>query len=359
MAEKIKIGIIGCGGIWLWGHSPEFEKLDDFEIVAVCDIKIEKAKAAAELVGISEDFAFENYEDLLKVEGLQAIDICTPNYLHSVIAVKALNAGIHVFCEKPDAVSVEEAVKMKEASEKNNKLLMVMRNNRFRPSSTFLKKYIEDGKLGDIYTARCGWRRRRGIPGKGGWFTNKTQSGGGPLIDLGVHMIDLSMWLMGNPKPVAVSGCTYTKFAEDTSQADSEHSAYGEKLTDGVFDVEDMAFGFIRFENGASMQIEFSWASNIEKEIFFVDLRGDKAGAYIRANDDTLKIFGEENGTTFDLQPHVKGNEFSNHGRNLKNFADVLNKKAEPIYTPEQGVDMINILEAMYRSAKEGREIRI
>ncbi len=153
---------------------------------------------------------------------------------------------------------------MKAAAEKNGKVLMVMRNNRYMQVSTFMKKYINDGKMGEIYAARCGWQRRRGIPGKGGWFTTKAQSGGGPLIDLGVHMIDLTMWLMGSPKPVSVTGCTYTKFA-DNDVSDSVNSTFGEKMADGTFDVEDLATGFIRFDNGASLSIEFSWASNIEK----------------------------------------------------------------------------------------------
>ena len=138
---------------------------------------------------------FTDYKELLKAEGLDAVDICTPNYLHSIIAVDALHAGLHVFCEKPDAVSVEEALKMGQAAKETGKTLMVMRNNRFHTASQYLKKYIADGKAGEIYAGRCGWQRRRGIPGKGGWFTTKAQSGGGPLIDLGVHMIDLSIWL--------------------------------------------------------------------------------------------------------------------------------------------------------------------
>ena len=146
--------------------------------------------------------SFTDYRDLLEVEGLDYVDICTPNYLHSVIAVDALNKGLHVLCEKPDAVSVEEAEKMKAAAEASGKHLMVIRNNRHRVTAKYLKEFINDGRMGEIYCGRCGWQRRRGIPGKGGWFTTKAQSGGGPLIDLDVHMIDLAIWLMGNPVPV-------------------------------------------------------------------------------------------------------------------------------------------------------------
>ncbi len=206
-----------------------------------------------------------------------------------------------------------------------------------------------------MYAARCGWIRRRGIPGKGGWFTTKNQSGGGPLIDLGVHMIDLTLWLMGNPAPVAVSGCTYEKFAHSTV-SDSVHCAFGNAREDGVFDVEDLAMGFIRLENGACMQIEFSWASNIEKEQRFIELRGSEAGAAWSSLDDTLKIFGEAYGKTIDFLPRVK-NDHQGHAENIRHFTDVILGKAEPVFVPGEGVHMMKILEGMYRSAKTGREV--
>ena len=353
--KKLKIAMIGAGGIARNAHASAYEKMKNVEIVGVCDIIEERAKKLADRLGAP--FYCTDYHDVFKLEGLDAVDICTPNYLHSIIAVEALNSGLHVFCEKPDAVSVAEAAKMKEAAEKNNRVLMVMRNNRYMEVSTHLKKYVEDGNMGEIYAARCGWQRRRGIPGKGGWFTTKEQSGGGPLIDLGVHMIDLAIWLMGNPTPVAVSGCTYSKFANN-DVSDSANSAYGDKNESGTFDVEDLAMGFIRFDNGACMQIEFSWASNIEAEQRFVELRGTKAGAVWNSLDDKLKIFTEEYGQTVDVLPNIQA-KLSGHAANLRHFADVLLNGAEPIFVPQQGYDMIKILEGFYRSAAEGREIAL
>jgi predicted dehydrogenase len=168
-------------------------------------------------------------------------------------------------------------------------------------------------------------------------------------------MIDLALWFMGNPKPVAVSGSTYTKFAE-TELADSEHSAFGSKQAGGVFDVEDLAAGFIRFANGATLQIEFSWASNIEQETRFVELRGTKSG-FSLINED-LKLFTEIEGTLCDIQPQIakKGN---GHGDNIHHFVDVVMGRSKPIFEPEQGVDMINILNAIYESAKLGKEVRL
>lgn len=353
MKKKIKIAIIGCGGI-ANTHANQYAKLtDEFEIVAACDIISEKAEAYAKKHGVSKTFV--NYKDVLDIPELDAIDICTPNYLHSIIAVDALNKGINVLCEKPDAVSVKEAEKMKAAADKNGKLLMVIRNNRFLVQSQYLKKYIEEGNFGKIYAGRCGWQRRRGIPGKGGWFTTKEQSGGGPLIDLGVHMIDLTMWLMGNPTPIAVSGNTYCEFANN-DVSESIDSSFGEKKADGTFDVEDLAMGYIRFDNGACLQIEFSWASNVEQDDKFLELRGTKAGASFHSTDNILKIFTEQYGKTVDVIPNFS-NEIHGHLGNLKNFAAVLRGEAEPVFRPEQGINMIKILEAIYESARTGKEV--
>ncbi len=358
--KKVKIAVIGVGGIARGNHLPGYMKMDNVEIVAVCDILEDRAKAIAEQFNVPAYYT--DYKDVLKIEGLDAVDICTPNKLHSIIAVEALEAGLNVFCEKPDAVNVEEAEKMKAAAEKSGKLLMVMRNNRFWLTSEFLKKYIEDGKMGDIYAARCGWRRRRGIPGKGGWFTTKEMSGGGPLIDLGVHMIDLAIWLMGSPRPVAVSGSTFTKFA-NSDAADSVHSQFGDAKEDGIFDVEDLAMGFIKFDNGACMQIEFSWASNIEAEQTFVHLYGDKAGSsWVNkwSNDAgrSLKIFTEENGSTVDFIPNINNSTgIQIHEANLRHFVDCLLNGTEPIFKVQEGVDMIKILEGMYKSAETGKEV--
>ena len=355
MMKKLKIAVIGCGGIAKNAHFPAYLKMDDVEIVAFCDVILERAQAAVEL--FRTGVAYADYREALKHPDLDAIDICTPNLYHSEIAVAALNAGLHVFCEKPDAVSVEECMKMKAAAEKSGKILMVMRNNRYLATSTYLKSFIADGKMGEIYAGRCGWQRRRGIPGRGGWFTTKALSGGGPLIDLGVHMIDLSIWLMGNPKPVAVSGCTYCKFA-DSDISDSVNSDFGDRIENGVFDVEDLAMGMIRFDNGACLQIEFSWASNVEKEEFFVELRGTKAGSKWTSSSG-LNLYTEEYGKTVDMHPHSGAQTVMPHEANLRHFADVLLRGATPMFTPDQGLDMIGILEAMYRSAELGQEVRL
>ena len=342
----LKFGMIGVGKICQGCHLPAYEKLEksnDVKVVALCDINEERLKEVGKRFPDAK--LYTSYREMIESEELDAVDICTPNNIHSEAAVFALEHGVHVMCEKPDAVSVVEAEKMKNAAEKSGKTLMVMRNNRYRPSTKFLKQYIAEGKMGEIYAGRCGWIRRRGIPGWGGWFTDKAQAGGGPLIDLGVHIIDLSMYLMGNAKPVTVSGCTYLKFP---------HTSYSK------IDVEDLAMGFIRFDNGACLQIEFSWASNIPGDQMFVELRGTKAGSRMSGIDRKFEIYTEECGVNTNVYPSLDDhNCMPHHEANIRHFVDVLNGKAEPDFTPEQGLNMVKILEALYKSAELGHEIQL
>ncbi|ALS28001.1 oxidoreductase [Paenibacillus sp. 32O-W] len=352
--QKLKLGIIGAGGIFKYVHGPAWAQHPEVEFTAVCDVNRERAEEAAKQYNIPH--VYTDYRDLLAHDEIDIVDICTPNLYHSPYTVAALEAGKHVLCEKPDAVSPEEAVKMAETAERTGKTLIVMRNNRFSAAARYMKKFIEQGHMGEIYTGRCGWLRRRGIPGKGGWFTTKELSGGGPLIDLGVHFIDLAVWLMGNPRPVSVVGATYTKFA-DTDISDSEHSRFGEKQDQGTFDVEDLATGFIRFDNGASLQIEFSWASNVEEEVTFYELRGTKAGANFR--NGQLKLITEVEGKMWNVNPELHTHHVGDHANNINHFVDVVQGRTQPIFTPQQGVEMIKILSAIYESARTGREVRL
>jgi len=350
----MKVGIVGSGNIFRNAHSTGWTTSPHVELVAICDVRKEAAEALAQQFGIPR--VYTDYREMFEHEELDAIDICTPNVFHSEVAVAALDKGLHVFCEKPDAINPTEAQKMADAAERSGKILMVMRNNRFTPASQFLNKYIARGYMGDIYTGRTGWIRRRGIPGRGGWFTTKALSGGGPLIDLGVHMIDLAIWMMGNPKPVAVSGATYTKFAH-TTMSDSVHSQFGSAQSDGIFDVEDLASGYIRFANGATLQIEFSWASNIEEEQKFLELRGSAAGCSL-INDD-LKLMTEIEEVLCDITPRLSKKDVRPHAQNIHHFIDCVLGKAEPIIKSEDGVDMIKILSAIYESAEIGAEVRL
>lgn len=341
MSKKLKMAIIGCGGIANGAHASNYEVIDNIEIVALCDIIPERTAAMkAKFKCCANAWECTDYMDIVNSPDVEAVDICTPNYLHAPIAIAALNAGKHVLTEKPDAMTVAEVEAMKEASEKSGKVLMAMRNNRFTPAALYAKKAIAEDEYGRFYAGRCGWIRRRGIPGDGSWFADKSKSGGGPLIDLGVHMIDLAIFLMGSPKPVSVSGSTFCEIAN-------------QKEKGGLFNVEDLAMGFIKFDNGACLHIDFSWATNIEKESRFVELRGTKAG--IKIEDDVLSICGEKYGTPYNEYPKPRG-EYG-HCVAIRHFADVVLNGADPIFVPQQGVDMIKILNAIYQSAETGKEV--
>jgi len=363
-SKKLKIGIVGCGGIMRWAHLPAYAKMDNVEIVALCDIlpnKMDEVKTLCKEKYNSDILenakCYTDFYEFIQNPEIESIDICTPNYLHAPFAIRAFELGKNVFSEKPDSVSVEDVMKMKEASEKAGKLLMVMRNNRHEGSSKYLKKHIEKGEFGELYCGRCGWVRRRGIPGKGGWFTTKEMSGGGPLIDLGVHIIDLSMYLMGNPTPVAVSGQIFNKFADSETESTSENSKFGECATGGTFDVEDLAMGFIKFDNGACLQIEFSWASNIEEnDRNFIEMRGTKAGFTWENGGSKCKVFTEAFGKAVDVDV-TANSKIGGHEANLRHYVDCVLNNAEPDFKPQQGVNMIKILRAIYESAKTGREI--
>jgi predicted dehydrogenase len=219
---------------------------------------------------------------------------------------------------------------------------MMCFNNRYRGDTQLLKQYVEGGDLGEIYFAKTGWVRRRGIPGLGGWFTTKSKSGGGPLIDLGVHMIDVTMWLMGNPEPTTVSGATYTEFGDKAAKASG-----------GTYDVEDLAAGFVRFANGASMLFEASWASNVREERTYSEILGSKGGAEL----SPLTIFTEQHGALVDIQPKFRS--IGGHEAAIAHFVDCILNGTQPISPGEDGVKMMKILDALYQSAEAGKEVQI
>jgi predicted dehydrogenase len=357
---KVRVAVVGIGGIARGAHLLSLRFNKNADVVALCDLLPDRCEIGKKRLGKKGKNvkSYTDYKEMILTEKPDTVHVCTPNYLHSEIAIFALENGCNVLCEKPDAMTVPQVLAMAEAERKSGKTLMVIRNNRYVTASLELKKMIDKGQMGEIYTGRCGWIRKRGIPGKGGWFTTKALSGGGPLIDLGVHMIDLAVYLMGNPKAVAVSGSIYNKFANDEGDSDSKHSSFGDAVAGGTFDVEDLAIGFIKFENGASLQVEFSWASNIRKEEFFVELRGTERGfkwkntlyeLYDGKRFKRCKAFFSKVRQLFSYK--------LGHAVNIGHFIDVVKNDAEPVYKIEQGINMIKILNAIYESAATGKEI--
>lgn len=343
--KKLRVGVVGCG--MGKAHAGAFKLDERVELVAMADVNAEA------LASVKEKFQLQStYLDakaMFKEAGLDAVSIAVPNMLHKELSIAALEAGCHVLCEKPLAMNVEEAEAMQACADQQQKNLMVNFSFRYHPTSQSLKAQIDAGRVGEIYAGRTCWHRRRGLPGFGGWFGNQSMSGGGPLIDLGVHRIDLALWLMGYPKPVSVSGCAYDRIAKPLAEAEKKH-----------FSVEDMAMGFVRFENGASLNVEFSWAGNRkEREFMETQLYGDRGGLVQRNIDQGYEFeaecFWESEGSHYTQQLDIAEDPKSSTYREF--VSSILEQRA-PTATADQGIQVQKILEGLYTSAKEGREVR-
>jgi predicted dehydrogenase len=243
---------------------------------------------------------------------------------------------------------------MVDARDRSGRKLMIGLNNRFTPWAQFAKDYVADGKLGDIYHAKCGWKRRRGIPGKGGWFTTKAQSGGGPLIDLGVHFIDVCNYLLGFPEPRGVSGRTYAKFATFGGPSSISSKKFADPEHAGTYDVEDLAVGFVRYEGELSLEVEFSWASNIGAEYNYVELYGTKGG--LRYEKGQLTLFEEYGGTVIDATPKLQSGGPWGYDETV-HFLDCIRNHKDVLSKPEEAVKVMKIIQGLYASAEADTEI--
>jgi predicted dehydrogenase len=344
--RPLRIGVIGLG----MGrhHIAAYQTHPAAEVVAVADMDQARLTEIADKYGVPRRYL--TAEELLDREPLDIVSIATPNKLHMPIAVAAFRAGCHVLCEKPMAMDAGEARQMIAAARAAGKRLMINFSYRFTDQSMALKAQVDAGVLGDVYFARTLWHRRRGLPKFGGWFGQKKLSGGGPLIDLGVHRLDLALWLMGYPKPVWVLGNTYNPIASALAREQ------------GVpYDVEDMAVGMIRFANGAMLEIEASWAANVkEREWMETRLFGTKGGLVQRNTDETYKfeaeIYLERNGAHFDMAMHQPSQPASSA---MSHFVDSIANDMPHIATGEEGLLVMEILDAIYQSAQDGRPVQI
>lgn len=346
--EKLRIGVVGAGNISAYGHLPAYKKCKNVTPVAICDIDFERAKRVAEENGIPEVYA--SVEEMLEKADIQAVDICTWNNAHCPCLIAAANAGKHVICEKPLAMNLDDALRMEKAIKENNVIFHLAVPSRFGYENMYLRDLLDRGELGDVYYAKTSNVRRRGTPL--GWFTDKKTSGGGPIIDIGVHRIDAAWYLMGNPKPVRVSANVFNPHGDYQTKGVTRW--HGRSCPDNQFDCEDSGAGVIHFENGATMVFEASWAINApdKSETLIV---GTKAGATV----EPLVIYGERNDYLSDDKVTVLQNN-DKMQLQLEHFADcVLNNNYNTNYPIEQAVDMQRILQAIYDSAESGKEVVI
>jgi len=292
---------------------------------------------------------YTDAEEMLAKESLDAVSVAVPNKFHAPLTLAALESGCHVLCEKPMAMNVAEAEQMAAAARTAGKVLMINFSFRFNAASYALKERVDSGEVGEIYFGRTVWHRWRGMPGFGGWFGNKALSGGGPLIDLGVHRIDLALWLMGHPEPQAVSGNTYDAIARERAVRERKE-----------FSVEDLAAGIVKFRNGATLLVEASWALNIpDRERMLTELFGVGGGIVQRLAPKGWAFTSEfvRPGKDGEAE-HVAINDFEGHVPSpMEEFVNAIMEEREPLATAEHGVKVQKILEGLYRSADEEREI--
>jgi predicted dehydrogenase len=346
LSGAVRVGVIGLGiGRW---HVESYLAIPEAKVAGLCDIDEEKLKTAATRYGIAK--IYTDYEELCQSNNVDAVSICVPNYMHTPVAVCALEHGKHILCEKPLSISPEEGDRILKAANKAPDLkAMVAMKFRFNRDSLYIKNMVENGDLGEVYYGFATYLRQLGgIPGMGGWFTRKKLSGGGSLINDGVHFLDLIWWLMGCPTPVEAFGTMYAKFGP-----------YGRGAKDwtgcpspDLFDVEDLALGAIRFGNGASVILDTAWAAFVDRETIGMRLCGTEGGATLWP----FRICYEEDGQIVSKTPDLANIEPENQ---FKHFINCILNNRQPVSTIDQGTTVLRMLDAIYRSAEVGKSVVI
>lgn len=344
--NSLRIGMIGVGGIAQDRHIPTLLALGEkVKLTAVCDVNQERALEVAANFHIPH--AFSDYNALfLEVD---AVVICTPNKFHAEIAVAALEAGVHVLCEKPMAMTVTECEAMLDASKKSGKLLSVAYHYRHTEAAKVSKATLKSGEVGDPLVTRIQALRRRKVPGWG-VFTNKELQGGGSLIDYGCHLIDLSLWLLGDPKPKEVMGTTYNRLSKTPNQI-NEWGAFDHE----TFDVDDHVSGYITFEDGSSLLLECSWAANIKEDIMHLSISGTNGGL----NVYPFELYQPRHGTFLTSEANAAHNEIEAGQLQAANFVDSCLGYTELVVQPEQALEVSRIIEAIYQSSETHQSVRL
>lgn len=366
MNHKLKIGLIGCGGIANNKHMPALCKLTELcEMTAFCDLNEERALKAAKQYGTEDARVYTDYNELLKDSTIDVVHVLTPNVSHCPITVAAFEAGKHVMCEKPMAHTSSDAKKMLDAWKKSGKQFTIGYQNRFRPDVQALHAACEKDELGHIYFAKAHAIRRRAVP-TWGVFPNKTLQGGGPLIDIGTHALDITLWMMNNYKPVSVSGRVFYELGHLPEA--TQGNMFG-PWDPNTYEVEDSAFGMIKMENGACIYLEASWAINmLESKEASTTLCGTKAGAEIRSGMSYPKeelIFNRgKNGMLMEEKSSPGGAiAYFSAGSGepgyleAKQWLEAIRHNTEPLVMPDQAYQVTRILEAVYQSHEQGKEI--
>lgn len=351
--KQLNIGVIGAGiGA---AHLAGYAAVPGVRLLALAGLDDARVQTIAAKYGVER--TFHEYTDLLAVPELDAVSICLPNALHLPVTLAALAAGKHVLVEKPLARTTAEAQSIVDAAAQHDKVLMVSFDKRFRNDVQWLKRYIDQGSLGDIYYAKAHWMRRQGIPRLGSWFVSQEQAGGGPLIDLGVHVLDIAVYLMNEPRPLSVTGATYAAFGPRGLKGSPTTQFNNERLP---FEVEDLATAFIRLADGATLLLEASWATHsAASDDFGVTLYGTEGGAELLIRDytyvNTVRVFSDLNGVPVTITPVIPPG--GGHAAITQRFVDAIRGDGDATPTAHEGLQRTAVLEACYRSAAAGHEI--
>jgi predicted dehydrogenase len=344
MSQQTRIGIIGAG----WpgaAHARGYQEAGGFKLLAVADlIPARRQKLMADF-GVAKEYA--SAADLLADRDIDAVSVCLPNHLHAPVAIEAMRAGKHVLCEKPPALSAKEAGQMARTAERNNRVLLFGLQRRYGPHAQAARQAIAKGYAGDVYHARTVWTRTRGIPQGTGWFTQKEKSGGGAMIDIGVHMLDLAWFLLGQPKPSSVFAVTHRKFGSPAPEG-------------SAFDVDDAAFALVRFEGGRSIELATSWAINQppSQNGAVCRIYGDRGAVEVYGASGPTLYSGFEPDGKFKEHP-LKPPRLVGHAALMRHFRQCIAGDATPSPGGADGIAIMEMIEGIYRSADSGRSVSL
>ncbi len=349
----MKIAVIGCGKIATSQHIPAYMENSETEIKYFCDIILERAEACVKQYGIGK--AVKDYKEILSDSEIDAVSVCTPNDVHKVISIDFLRAGKNVLCEKPAARTLDEALEMQKAQHETGKVLNIGVVNRFNTGVNKIKELIDKGELGEVYHVYASFRSHRSIPGLGGAFTTKSISGGGVLIDWGVHFLDLIMYSCGDPKPIAVSSQAYSKLGKNIQDYTFIDMWAGPPIMDGTYDVDDFITGLIRTE-GPTISLNGAWAQNIGETEMFIDFLGTKGGIRLKYGDDFV-LYKAENKNLLEIKTSYQTSDmFKNEINAFINCIKTGDKLPSHIDTV---VITAKIMQGLYDSSEKGCEVKI
>jgi predicted dehydrogenase len=352
--EQVRVGVIGCGiGIV---HLEGYELDPRARIMALAGLDEDRCSMLVQRFHVPQ--RYRDYRDLLANPDIDAVSVCVPNHLHAEVAIAALRAGKHVLVEKPLARTVEEGEEILRVAREEGKIVGIAFNKRGRGDLEYVGELARSGHFGNIYYVKAYWLRRSGIPGLGSWFTNKALSGGGPLIDLGVHVMDLALWMLGNPELATVSASTFSKLGPQ-GKGNWPKGRF-QQVDGGEYGVEDLATAFMRTTNGASIQLEASWAAfSKETDEFGIELMGDRGGARVHIKDyakvGDVGLFTDLNGAMVDVAPRLY--EQHEHGRVIQKFLNSITTGVPMSPSGEEGLELVKVIDWIYRSAEEQREL--